>query len=414
MVGPLKPRVTSRTREGRVIASRDLLDEYLEKDLSRRKLLLGALASAAAVMGCGSGDPAGAPSDAGTDRGPLPADVAVPDVAPTDTTPPRTTHLVGLGQSEDHAEAADLALAETAGFDFVQPGQRVYLKVNTNSGDAYPYSTSPEMIRWVVGKVRERGGECFVGDRSFFGDRNTARNFNANGIKAVCDELGIALHVFGDPMLDSAANAVDWMDLPTTIDGAARSAVWSGPMRIPTMVAQADHIVAMPCAKTHFIAGYTMSMKNLIGLINPVDRSAAANLGNHSVAGDRLFRQVAFMNKAGPAVSLVVLDAHRALISGGPLPSNAPARAPAGWVAQTADPHVVIVSRDRVAADLTGLALLKTLAPMYEAIQTTTARANRQMARALESAVGMTSTDAYDLSGPSVANLERTRGLATA
>lgn len=412
MAGPIKPHVTARKTGGRTIESRDLMQEYLAKDLSRRNLLAGALAAATAAA-CGSDGnttptPTPTPSDAGTDTGPV-------DAAPVDTTPPRMTHLVGAGQHDDHVMAAELALQETTGFDFVQSGQRVYLKVNTNSGDEFPYSTSPDMIRWVTAKVRERGGEVFVGDRSFFGDRGTARNFDANGIAAVCAELGVELHVFGDPMTDSAANTVDWMDLPAEIDGlGARSAYWTGMMRIPAMVATADHIIAMPCVKTHFIATYTMSMKNVIGIINPRDRSNANNLGNHSTAGDKLYRQVAFMNKAGPAVSLVVLDGWTALISGGPLPSNAPPRAPAGWTAQTSDAHTVIISRDRVAADLTGLALLKTLSPMYEAIQSSTARANRQMARALASGVGITSMDQFDLSGPSVTNIDMLRTLATA
>jgi uncharacterized protein (DUF362 family) len=415
MTGPIKPHVSSRKTGGCTIESRDLMQEYLEKDLSRRGLLLSAIAAATVAVGCGDNGSTPTPpppppppprGDAGTD--------AMPDV-PMDVMPPRQTHLVGMGHNDDHMMAAELALQETAGFDFVQSGQRVYLKVNTNSGDAFPYSTSPDMIRWVVSKVRERGGEVFVGDRSFFGDRNTRRNFEANGIAEVCSELGIDLHVFGDPMFDSAAMSVDWMDLPADVEGVGpRSAFWTGTMRIPTMVAQADHIISMSCVKTHFIANYTMSMKNQIGIINPRDRSLANNLGNHTTMSDKLFRQTAFMNKAGPNCSLVVLDGWTALISGGPLPSNAPPRAPAGWVAQTSDTHNVIISRDRVAADLTGLALLKTLSPMYEAIQSTTARANRQMVRALMSGVGITGMEQYDLSGPTVPNIEMIRTLATA
>jgi uncharacterized protein (DUF362 family) len=410
MAGTIKPHVTSRKTGGRTIDSRDLLQEYAEKNLSRRKLLLGALAAAAATVACSDG---AAPAVAATDAGP--GDAGPGDVPEADVPPVRTAHLVGAGEDADHIRAAELALMETAGFDFVRSGQRVYLKVNTNSGDEFPYSTSPEMIRWVTAKVRERGGEVFVGDRSFFGDRNTVANFRNNGIAAVCEELGVDLHVFGDRATDTAANSVDWMDLPAEVEGVgARSAYWTGTMRIPAMVAQADHIVAMPCVKTHFIATYTMSMKNMIGIINPQDRSLANNLGNHSTAADKLHRQVAFMNKAGPAVSLVVLDGWNALLSGGPLPSNAPPRAPAGWTAQVGEPHVVIISRDRVAADLTGLALLKTLAPDYEMIQTTSARANRQMTRALASGVGLASMDQYDLSGPSVAAIEMIRALATA
>lgn len=413
MVGPIKPHVTARKTGGRDIESRDLLQEYVEKDLSRRRLLMGALAAATVAMGC---------SDNGGNTGITPrpdagggADVPSDNPAPVDVPTPRMTHLVGAGQNDDHVMAAELALRETSGFDFVRSGQRVYLKINTNSGDAFPYSTSPDMIRWVAGKVRERGGEVFVGDRSFFGDRNTGTNFRRNGIADVCGELGIDLHVFGDPMTDSAANSVDWMDLPAEVDGVgARSAYWTGTMRIPSMVAQADHIVAMPCVKTHFISTYTMAMKNMIGIINPRDRSQANNLGSHTIASDKLHRQIAFMNKAGPNVSLVVLDGWTALISGGPLPSNAPPRAPAGWAAQTNDAHVVIISRDRVAADLTGLALLKTLSPTYEMIQTTSALANRQMVRALASGVGIASMDQYDLSGPSVSSIEMLRTLATA
>ena len=413
MASPIKPHVTSRKTGGRTIDSRDLLQEYVEKNLSRRSLLVGALAAATVATGCSDGNSGPVtvpPTDAGGG-----ADVPTDSPAPVDVPPARTAHLVGVGQDDDHVRAAELALQETAGFDFVQAGQRVYLKVNTNSGDAFPYSTSPDMIRWVAEKVRARGGEVFVGDRSFFGDRNTQGNFQRNGIVGICEELGIDLHVFGDPMTDSAANSVDWMDLPAEIDGlGARSAYWTGTMRIPAMVAQADHIVAMPCVKTHFISTYTMSMKNMIGIINPRDRSQANNLGNHSVSGDKLHRQVAFMNKAGPAVSLVVLDGWNALVSGGPLPSNAPPRAPAGWVAQVAEPHMVIISRDRVAADLTGLALLKSLSPMYEMIQTTTARANRQMVRALASGVGISEMSQFDLSGPSVPTIEMLRTLATA
>lgn len=411
MTAPIKPRLTARKTGGRTIESRDLLQEYVEKDLSRRRLLMGSLAAASVAMGCSdAGNPTTPPVDGGGA-----ADVPGDSGAPVDVPPARMTHLVGAGQSDDHVAAADLALQETTGFDFVQSGQRVYLKINTNSGDAFPYSTSPDMIRWVTQKVRERGGEVFVGDRSFFGDRNTATNFRRNGITDVCEELGVELTVFGDPMTDSASSSVDWMDLPAEVEGLGpRSAFWTGTMRIPSMVAQADHIVAMPCVKTHFISSYTMTMKNMIGIINPRDRSLPNNLGNHSTSADKLHRQVAFMNKAGPNVSLVVLDGWTSLISGGPLPSNAPPRAPAGWTAQTDESHVVIISRDRVAADLTGLALLKTLSPMYEVIQTTTARANRQMMRALASGVGISSVEQLDLSGPSVTAIEMLRTVATA
>ncbi len=404
----LKNLFTTRKSGSRTIESRDLMDEYLAKDLSRRHLLQGALASAA-LVGCGS-DPAPNPTP-GADAGPDAAPDASPDVAPV-MPPARVRHLVGMGQNDDHVMAAEAALAETHDFSFIQTGQRVYLKVNTNSGDPFPYSTSPDMIRWVVGKIRERGGEVFIGDRSFFGDTGTMRNFRGNGIADVATELGVDLMVFGDTAArDAASTAVDWMDLPAEVDGLEpRSTVWMGSMRIPVPVAQADHIISLSVAKTHFIATFTMSMKNMIGIINPVDRSRSSNLGNHSTAGDRLYKQTAFMNKAGPNLSLVVLDAHQALISGGPTPTDRPPSAPASFMGGvTAEPHCVIISRDRLAADMTGVGLLKTLAPTYERIRSTTVWNNKQVSVAMNAGLGINDRAMYDLSGPTVMNLDAIR-----
>ena len=398
MAGPIKTLLTARKTGGRTVDSRDLVDEYLAKEFSRRQLLQGALA-AAALAGCSSGTSATTPArDAGTSG----------DAPPTDTGPvvqdagtPPATHLVGIGQDADMPTAADRAASQMGGFDFVQSGQRVFLKVNSNSGDPYPYSTSPDMVRWVVGKVRERGAEVFVGDRSFWGDRNTMAHLTRNGVKDVCDELGVDLVAFGDTA-SGDATSVDWMDLPTTGDlVGARSAVWSGTMRIPAMVAQADHVIALPVVKTHFIATFTMGMKIMIGLINPMDRSRSANLGNHdgSVHG-RLFKQVAYMNKSLPTVSLVVLDGHQALLTGGPTVSDRPPNAPASWAPITGEPHVVILSRDRVAADATGVALLRQLAPTYElVVRDTSVWSNRQMSVALTSGLGITGPEMYDLGG---------------
>lgn len=407
--------VVGRKTGGKTIDSVDLLQEYQEKELRRRSLLLGALGlgASAALAGCGDngntgGGGGGGTSDAGSDAG-----------VAQDVPPMRTQHLVGAGQNDDHIMAAEAALAETAGFSNIQRGQRVYIKVNTNSGDPFPYSTSPELLRWVIGKVRDAGAEVFVGDRSFFGDRNTLSNFTRNGIREACEMTETPLFVFGDRAAnDAASNVVDWMDLPATVEGMARprSAFWDGTMRIPAMVAQADHIINMAVVKTHFIATFTMTMKNIIGIINPVDRSRTSNLGSHDGrVGGRLYPQVAYMNKALPTSTLNILDGFQALISGGPTPGDRPSGIPAGWMPQTAEPKVVIVSADRLAADLTGAALLRTLSPSYEQItRGDSLWTNRQLQVAIEAGVGITDRAQYDLSGPTVTEIARLREIATA
>ena len=112
MTAPIKPRLSARKTGGRTIESRDLLQEYVEKDLSRRRLLMGSLAAASVAMGCSdAGNPTTPPADGGGA-----ADVPGDSGAPADVPPARMTHLVGAGQSDDHVAAANLSINENSGF----------------------------------------------------------------------------------------------------------------------------------------------------------------------------------------------------------------------------------------------------------------------------------------------------------
>jgi hypothetical protein len=69
-------------------------------------------------------------------------------------------------------------------------------------------------------------------------------------------------------------------------------------------------------------------------------------------------------------------------------------------MATTASPHVVIISRDRLAADLTGAGILKLLSPSYEQIvRDATLWRNRQITVALSAGVGITAPEQYDVGG---------------
>lgn len=422
--------ITSHKSGSRVIDSTDLQQEYMAKELNRRQILQGALAVAAANVACsstpttgtgpsqdaGGGADVGGGADAAVEQ-----DAAVAQDVPV--APP--THLVGVGYDDDHIRAVELALEQTVAFSNIQRGQTVYLKVNTNSGDPFPYSTSPDVIRYVVGRLRDIGAEVFIGDRSFWGDRNTMANFNRNGIADIASELGVELTVFGDTGNlasggRSDSTGVDWMDLPSTSDGegiATRSQWWTGTMRIPTSVATADHIINLPCVKTHFLATFTMAMKNIIGVINPVDRSQSRNLGGHDARrGGRLFPQIAYMNKVLPTVTMNILDGWQALISGGPTPGDRPPNAPSGWRPQTASPKVVFASADRLAVDLAGVALLRTLSPSFELVHEGDSSwdFNRQLSVAIRAGVGITDRAQFDIAGPSYEGLANLRMIATA
>jgi uncharacterized protein (DUF362 family) len=353
---------------GRIIRSKDLVQEFQEKELSRRRFV-----QSAAKVGAGLPLVATLPG-------------CLPEPDPDPDTP--TNYLVGMATGEQYTSTLRAALDETIGRDqlsFIQSGDTVYLKVNSNSGDYYPYSTRPKMVERMTEWAFEAGaGRVIVGDRSFWGDNYTYNNLVANGIVAAAETAGAELVVFED-------DAVDWVEF-----GEDDNPDWNGGFRYPLPVVEADHIINLPIVKTHFISTFTMGMKNLIGLVNAIDRARPGNLDFHITAGNKLYRQIAQLNKR-ITPSLTVLDGWEAVTRGGPTitPDS-----------EESEPHLMIVSTDRIAADVTGLAVLKRIAHESEAIHNWDIWENPQIVEAVEAEVGIKGPEEYEISGPSVEDLQ--------
>ena len=376
---------SSRKSGGHTIHSQSLVDEYVQKDLSRRQMVQGMLL-------------AGLASACGTTTVVTQAAPGAPAPAPTDEETPAATpkHLVGMGYDEtDRRAALTAALAETIGLSMIKPGDSVYLRVNSNSGDPYPYSTSPDSLLAIGGLLRDIGvTDLRIGDRSFWGDTDTAGNLTRNGIAAAAKKLGTKADVFDDE--------VDWLAIGNTPS-------WKGTIRLPVPVTSADHIIIMSCVKTHFISTITMSLKIALGLVHADDRARDGNLKVHDTKV--LYDQVAQINKAFTP-SLIIGDGYRAVISGGPTVNDKPPGAPSSFSEGiTGDPKVFIVSTDRIAADVTGIAVLQTLSPAYELVKKTKPFANPMIAAAVKAGLGIADASAYDLSGPTVPELDTYRAI---
>ena len=384
---------TSRKAGSRTLESRSLTEEFVAKELTRRQMVqavmlgtVGTWLGAAGLAGCSS-----ATTTTGT---PTPAPTGTGDPV----TPPATTkHLVGMGYDEsDRNKALEAALAETIGLGMIKPGQSVYLRVNSNSGDVYPYSTSPATILAIGGMLKDIGvTDIRIGDRSFFGDTGTAANLVSNGITGAAKKLGLKATVFDE----NDAN-VEWLALP-----AGSTKDWKGTIRLPVDVTSADHHIILSCVKTHFIAQVTMSLKIALGLVHAEDRARDGNLKNHNTA--ILFNQVAQINKAFTP-SLVIADGYEAVISGGPTMNDKPSGAPSTWKGGiTGSPKVFIVSTDRIAADVAGISVLQTLSPSYEAVTKTKPFEAPVIAAAIAAGgLGISDASAFDLAGPTVPMLD--------
>ena len=359
-----------RTRDSKV-----LVQEFAAHELSRRGLLGAALGTAAlaGLAGCGL-DGSASDADAESSEDEL-----------------RARSAVGMGYDAQHiGKAIDAALAETRGLAAIRPGDSVYLKVNTNSGDPAPYSTSPEMIAHIGGLLRDKGvTDLRIGDRSFWGDGDTAGNFARNGVAAAAQRLGTTAVVFDDD--------IDWVTLP-----AGSMPDWVGAIRIPAMVATAKHIINLANMKTHFITGFTMTLKNSIGIIHAADRKRRGNLLEHTAVEDRLGRQIAQISKA-ITPTMNIIDGWRALITGGPTPGDRTA----GHGGNLANPKIIIASMDRIAADLAGLAVLRKLVPSTEPIKHVSPFEDPQIAAAIaHGGIGISRRSQFVMRGPTVPSFE--------
>lgn len=382
--------MTSRKSGPRAIDSKDLVSEYIEKELSRRQMVqsvmlasVGTYLGASGLLACGGSD------SSGTNSSNSGSSSSSGSVAPTG-------HLVGMGYHDsDRDTALENALKETVGFSMIKPGQSVYLRVNSNSGDPYPYSTSPDMIKKVGGLLRDIGvTDIRIGDRSFWGDQNTAANLKRNGITQAAIDIGTTAQVFD--------NTVDWIELPSE-----SVPNWKGTVRLPVAVTSADHQIILSVVKTHFIATVTMSLKIALGLVHAEDRSRVGNLRSHDT--NILFKQTTQINKAFTP-SLILQDGWEAVIAGGPTKNDKPPKAPANWAGGiTGNPKLMIVSTDRIAADVAGIAVLQTVSPDYELVHTKKPFEHAHIQDAVAEGLGIAGPEAFDLSGPTVPNIEEIR-----
>ena len=291
--------------------------------------------------------------------------------------------VVGLAQGRSHVAAIEMALGEIGGLPQVKPGDRVFLKVNTNSGDPFPYSSSPQMVRYLGARLRDRGARVFVGDRSFWGDPNTRVNLERNGVAGAARSVSAKVVAFD-------GNATRWVDIPKQLVPS-----WRGPVRVPKLVVECDYVVNLPCVKTHFITTYTMALKNILGLVHPEDRARPGNLRSH--VQRRIYNQIAEIHRF-VRFDLHILDGFRALVTGGPTPRS-------GTSPTIVTPGIVLASTDAVALDAAGIALLHLLSPKQERVTQYKTWSNPMIRAAIATGVGVANHKQMQLRGPTVKQL---------
>ncbi len=232
---------------------------------------------------------------------------------------------VAIAYAETPALGVQEVVARTGNLDFIKPGQKVLIKPNVNSDDPAPGTTHAEALAEVVRLAKGRGAYVIVGDRS--NPRwKTVPAMKKIGMFEAAKEAG-ADEIVG-------FEEQEWTRVKP--EGAKN---WPKGFRVPKLLAEIDHIVSVPVLHTHSLTNHSLAVKNLVGLVHPLDRMVF----HASPKMEEMIAEIGLAIKP----SMTIIDGTKAFIDGGPSRGT------------LSNSKVYLASKDILMAEIFGVELLK-------------------------------------------------------
>ena len=269
--------------------------------------------------------------------------------------------VVYLVSSGDRAVGARRCLEYIGVPDY--SGKQVYVKPNFNTADPSPGSTHNDTLDALLSAVSaSKPKKIIIGERS--GPAEVADVFRQKGVAELCKKYD--------------AEFLNLEELPTSewVKIERDCLHWPGGFEVPRALVESDAVVGTCCLKTHGFGGvFSNALKLAVGLV-PKDFQKLHNTPH-------MRKMIAEINLAYEP-DFILSDAVEVFVDGGPMEGKR----------RRAD--VTLISRDRVAIDAVGLALLKTLGS-NSAIMDTPIFKQEQIARAVELGLGASSADGIEI-----------------
>jgi uncharacterized protein (DUF362 family) len=235
-------------------------------------------------------------------------------------------------KTADRAVGIPLLLEEFDLSDYF--GKQVALKANYNSANPFPASTHIDTLRALVKGLKDAGAEGItLAERSGMGDTNQV--LGEMGVSALSSELGFKVVV-----LDNA-DKDDWMKVEKN------GTHWLRGFYMAKIFHDADKVVQTCCIKTHRFGGhFTLSLKNSVGL---VAKKVTGGVYDYmwELHGSPYQRHMIAEINCSYDLDFVLMDGIKAFVTGGPERGT------------LVEPNLLLASRDRVAIDAVGVAILK-------------------------------------------------------
>lgn len=326
---------------------------------------------------------------------------------------------VGIAHGSSMEDAVREAVKMAGGLEFIKPDQTVLIKPNVTGGAMFPTTTNPEVLYAVIKLVSERGPKrIIVADRCFSPvfDVRFPKTIDimkrvghvgaveqaASELKAPVVAVGLEDCAAEFERLGKPANTEHWRKVKPE-----RAEHWPNGYELAELLFAVDHVINVPVIKTHFQAWFTMSMKAFVGMSHHRTRqefhnsfSGGNDLMDQKKSGSRrrrgeegrkldvaeaepLVNRIAELN-LGITPAMNILDGSKSFVFGGPSHGD------------TVEPKLVVASKDRIAADATGVAVLKHFGTEYR-LQRYSVWENPFIRHAIKIGVGIDGVDKIKL-----------------
>ncbi len=211
----------------------------------------------------------------------------------------------------------------------LKPQDRLLLKPNFNSDDPPPGSTALDFLTAVIELLREYGyTKIAVGESCGRPWVPSEKVFKNSGLAAKMAELQVPLINFDHSQYIDVPLNGEFLDLAA----------------YPKDLENFDKIIYLPTMKTHYLAGFSMSLKLSVGLVHLYDRMFLHGDNNMFVSQ----RAVELTMPIKP--DLIIMDGRISFVSGGPA------------IGLAVHPGIILASGDQVAIDVQGVRLLQNYA----------------------------------------------------
>lgn len=297
---------------------------------------------------------------------------------------PATGADVGIARGSSLEDSVRRAVRLAGGMDFIKEGQTVLIKPNVTGAIKSPTTTNPEVLYATIKLAAERGPKrIIVSDRCFSAIFAESTPKTVNVMKSVghLDAVNQAISDCKAPVvavgLEDAAEELERLGKPKDTPlwrriKPANAKHWPDGFELAELLFAVDHIINVPVIKTHFQAWFTMSLKAFVGMSHHRSRREfhSSFKGTNDLFDQKrtrsrrrgikpdakaeedevapLVNRIAELN-LGLTPALNILDGSQSFVFGGPSHGD------------TAEPKLIVASRDRIAADATGVAVLKSL-----------------------------------------------------